>query len=92
MPPPVLPFVQLHKPHDRMNALFLPTPHHDCPPFAFAANGWPMPTSLMENLWQWCVVANLLQQVRGLNVAATNLWTLDAQPVVDAKQKTAGEI
>ena len=57
-----------------------------------AANGWPMSTSLMENLWQWCVVANLLQQLLGLNVAATNLWTLNVQPVVDAKQKTAGEI
>ena len=36
--------------------------------------------------------ATPLQQLLGMNVAATNHWTLDVQPVVDAKQKTAGEI
>ena len=31
--------------------LFSPTPHLACLPFAFAANGWPMFTSLMVAVW-----------------------------------------
>ena len=92
VPPPVLPFVHLHKPHDRMNTLVSPIPHLAFLPFAFAANDWPTSTSLTENLWQWCVLATPLQQLLGMNVAATNQWTLDVQLVVDAKPKTAGEI
>ena len=75
VPPPVLPFVHLHKPHDRMNTLVSPTPHLACLPFALAANGWPMLTSLMENLWQWCLLATHLQQLLGMNVASSNQWT-----------------
>ena len=72
--------------HDRMNSIVFPTPHLACLPFAFAANGWPMSTSLTENLWQWCVlVAAPLQQLLGMNVAATNQWTLDVQVMADAK-------
>ena len=57
---------------------------------AFAANGWPISTSLTENLWQWCLLATPLQQLLGMNVAATHQWTLDVQPVVDAKQNRRG--
>ena len=49
-----------------------------------------MSTSLTENLWQWCVLATPLQQLLGMNVAATNQWTLDVQLVVDAKQNRRG--
>ena len=49
----------------------------------------------MENFWQ-CTAngwrATALQFILGNNVAATNLWTLDVQRVVDAKPKTAGAI
>ena len=55
-----------------------------CLPYAFAANGWPT-TSLMENLWQWCVLAIALQQLLGMNPAATNQWTLDLHIVFEAK-------
>ena len=95
MPQPVLPFVQQHKPHDRMNALVSPTPHLACLPFAF---GWPMSTSISENIWHWqpwvqpCVLAFVSQQLLGINVAATNEFTLEVQRVVDAKPKTAREI
>jgi hypothetical protein len=77
-----------------MNTLVSPIPHLACLPFAFAANGWPTSTSLMENFWQrqCCALATHLQQLLGMNVAATNLLTLDVQPVVDAKPNTAGEI
>ena len=54
--PPVLPFVEHHKPHDRMNTLVSPLHHLACLPCAFADNGWPT-TSLMENIWQWSVLA-----------------------------------
>merc|ERR1711994_1091097 len=40
-----------HKLHDRLSTLFSPTPHLACLPFAFAANGWPMFTSLMVAVW-----------------------------------------
>ena len=74
-----------------MNTLVPPIPLPI--PFAFAANDWPTSTSLTENLWQWSVLATSLQQLLGLNVAATNQWTLDVHIVLDAKQKkNAGEI
>ena len=74
--------MQLHKPHDRVNTRVTPTA------FAFAFPFRPMLTSLPENFWQWCVRATPLQRLLGINVAATNLLTLDFQRVVDAKQKT----
>ena len=86
VPPPVLPFMQLHKPHDTMNALVSPATPSGAPP------PWRTFTSRMENMWQFCCfLATLLQLILGLNVAATNVCTLDVQLVVDAKPKTAGE-
>ena len=55
VPPPVLPFMLLHKPHDRVNTLVSPTPFAATFAATFAANGWPTrptSTSLTENLWQ----------------------------------------
>ena len=89
VPPPVLPFVHQHKPHDRMDSQVLPGL------LALAlANGWPCwpKTSLSKNMWQRCMLTMPFQQVLGMNPAATNRWPLDVELVVDAKHKTAGEI
>ena len=76
--------MQLHKPHDRVNTRVT---------LAFAFPFLPNLTSIPENFWQWCVRAiKLFQRSLGINVAATNLFTLDFQLVVDAKQKTGVNI
>ena len=104
VPPPVLPFVEHHKPHDIINTLFSPrlfafvvptfTSLMDSPRlFAFAD---PTFTSLMEHIRQFIVryglAAFFFQQVLGINPAVTNELTLDSPQVLEAKQQTAGEI
>ena len=80
VPPPVLPFMKLHKPHDTVNTRVT---------LAFAFPFLPNLTSIPENFWQWCVRAiKLFQRSLGINVAATNLSTLDCQRTVDAKQNS----
>ena len=86
VPPPVLPFVQLHKPHDIMNTLFSRTQLFACAVRTF--------TSFLEHTRQSrCgITAFFFQQVLGMKEAATNFSTLDVRQVLEAKQQTAGEI
>ena len=86
VPPPVLPFVQPHKPHDIINTLFSRTQL-----FAFAVRTF---TSFLEHTRQFrCgITAFFFQQALGINPAATDFSTLDVPQVLEAKQQTAGEI
>ena len=85
VPPPVLPFVQPHKPHDIMNTLFSRTQLFACVVRTF--------TSFLEHRWQFrCgITAFLFQQLLGMKEAAKNFSTLDVRQVLEAKQQTTGE-